>query len=167
MTDVQQQQPGAPATPPAAPTNSLEARGRLNTLIADKDWGAKLLAGDAATAREYRDLSALADGPVSDQVSLAMSDADLGFMPNSSDVQMRNMAGWLREAGFDERCVRETLEGKAASDGDIAIATRWKKDLLHPGGEWSTRLLKGDPQALLLYKAAIVILNSPRKADAA
>ena len=37
--------------PPIAPANAQDARRRLDTLIADQAWGARLLSGDAEATR--------------------------------------------------------------------------------------------------------------------
>jgi hypothetical protein len=49
MTEAAQQ--------PAPPANAAEASSRLGTLTADKAWGDKLLAGDAATMKEFNSLT--------------------------------------------------------------------------------------------------------------
>lgn len=152
----------APAAPAAPPANAGEARTLLDSLMAGKEFAEKLLAGDYSSNKQFSELQTMADAGPADKVALAMSSADLGFLPSSSDVQMRGFAEMLRANGFDERQTRETLEGKPASAEDVAIATRWKADNLG-SKEFQARLLSGDPEAARLHLAANVILTSPRK----
>jgi hypothetical protein len=160
MTDGTQQ--------PAPPATAAEARAVLDTRIADKDWGAKLLAGDAAAGREFHELQAKADSPDrSAKVDLAMSGADLGFLADSSVVQMMHMAGLLRETGFNELQVRETLSDREASQAEVEMARTWKAQNLK-SKEFQTRWLSGDPEAVRQMLVANIILTSPlKKAGAA
>jgi hypothetical protein len=62
------------AAPPAAPTNAVEARAQLAARLADKDWGAKLIAGgDTNVNREFRDLQSMADKSDDSTIAAAMS----------------------------------------------------------------------------------------------
>jgi hypothetical protein len=157
--------PGAPAAPPK---NSAEARAVLDSRIADKDWGAKLLASDGATKTEYQQLRALVDSPdPSDRVELAMSGADLGFLPDSSIVQMSHVAEMLRDMGFPPTAIRETLSGKEATQADVDMANAWKTENLR-SKEYVTRLMSGEPSAARQLMVANLILSSPlKKAGAA
>src|SRR6266403_5979409 len=97
------QQPGPPGAPAAPPANAAEARSRLDALIADKDRGAKLLAGDAEVNREYRELRLKADNhDPADQVAVALS-GNIGEMPDSTVKMLAETAGMLRD---DEICHR-------------------------------------------------------------
>ncbi|HTG16770.1 MAG TPA: hypothetical protein VK747_16085, partial [Blastocatellia bacterium] len=59
------------------PTNAAEARAVLDSRMADKQFGAKLFAGDVATKTEYRELRALINNPApTDAVAAAMSNQD-------------------------------------------------------------------------------------------
>src|SRR5262245_56107644 len=49
-----------PAPPPIAPATPAEARSRLDVLIGDKDFGAKLLSGSADAKAEWNRLQELA-----------------------------------------------------------------------------------------------------------
>jgi hypothetical protein len=71
-------------TPPSAPATPQEARSLLDARLADKEFGARLLAGDAATNTEYRDLQNMAANvDPNDAVAVAMS-GNIGEMPDSS-----------------------------------------------------------------------------------
>src|SRR5260370_21951888 len=99
MTDSTQQQSGSPTAPPA---NAAEARTRIDGLIKDREFGARLVAGDADANLVFRELQLKADTPdPSAKVTRAMSVADLGVLPDSSIVQMGHIAGMLPYADFN------------------------------------------------------------------
>jgi hypothetical protein len=113
------------AAPPAAPTNAVEARGRLDTLIADKDWGAKLLAGDTNANREFRDLQSMADKSDDSTIAMAMS-GNIGDMPDSSVRLMANTADMLREVGIREEIIEQTLRGHEVSAAEYKLVEAYK-----------------------------------------
>jgi hypothetical protein len=156
-----------PDTPPAPPANATEARAVLDSRLADREWGAKLLSGDVAANTEYRELRAKADNPeTADTVTVAMS-GDIGIMPDSDMALLANMAGMLREHGLNERQVRETLEGREASQAEVDMARMWKNQNLK-SKEFVARWLSGEPEAVRQMLVANIILTSPlKKADAA
>jgi hypothetical protein len=139
----------------------------LDSRLADKAWGAKLLSGDVAANTEYRELRAKADNPETvDTVTVAMS-GDIGIMPDSDMALMANMAGMLREYGLNELQVRETLEGREASQAEVDMARLWKNQNLK-SKEFTAKLMSGDPDAARQLMVANIILTSPlKKADAA
>src|SRR5258705_13984252 len=98
MTDVQQQS-GTPGAPPAPPANAAEARTRLDGLVADKAFGARLLAGEADANREFRDLSSMAANVDDNTIAPALS-GEIGEFPDSGVKQMAATAGMLREIGI-------------------------------------------------------------------
>src|SRR5258706_5353571 len=159
MTDAQPGTPGAPAAPPATPQ---EASARLDGLIKDREYGARLLAGESDANSEFRSLQAMADSPdPSAKVALAMSGSDLGFLPDSSIVQMGHMAGMLRDAGFNELQVRETLSGRPASQAEIDMAKAWKAENLK-SKDFTDRLMRNEPEAVRQPLVANRILTSPQ-----
>src|SRR6266403_5626346 len=156
MTDVQPQ-PGAAGAPPTAPTNALEARGRLNTLIADKDWGAKLLAGDAATNREYRDLSSMAANVDANTIAVALS-GEIGEFPDSGLKQMAATAGMLREIGIGEEIIEQTLRGHEVSSDEFKLVEAWKaRQMKDP--VFVKSYLSGDAEARQKMTLAAIILS--------
>jgi hypothetical protein len=155
--------PGTTPAPAAPPANAVEANTVLQGRLADKDWGAKLLSGDAAVTTEYRGLRDLINRPdPADSVAQAMSGADLGFMPNSADVQMRNYAGFLRENGLNDLQVSETLVGREATQAEVDAARLWKQQNLN-SKEFAARLMSGEPDARRQLLVANIILTSPLK----
>jgi hypothetical protein len=163
MTDA----PVLPGAPPAPPTNAAEARVRLDGLVNNKDFGAKLLSGDVSANREFTDLQAMVEkGRVADQVEAALS-GDIGDMPDSSLKEMAGAADMLRDMGFNPLQVRETISGREASAAEVEMATRWKAQNLK-SQEFQKRLLSGEPDAARQLMVANIILTSPlKKADAA
>src|SRR5260221_10690111 len=116
MTDVQQQ-PGIPAAPPA---NAAEARSRLDALIADRDRGAKLLAGDAEVNREFRSLSDMAANVDDNTIAAALS-GNIGEFPDSRVKIMSETAGMLREIGIGEKIIEQTLRGHEVSKDEYKL----------------------------------------------
>jgi hypothetical protein len=113
------------AAPPAAPTNAVEARGRLDTLIADKDWGAKLLAGDTNASREFRDLQNMADKSDDSVTSTAMA-GNLGPVPDSQVKMLAETADFLRTIGIKEQIIAEVLQGHMVSAEEFKLVEAWK-----------------------------------------
>jgi hypothetical protein len=115
--------------PPAAPTNAVEARGRLDTLIADKDWGAKLLAGDTNANREFRDLQNMADKSDDSAIAVAMS-GNIGDMPDSRLRMMAETAGMLRDIGIKERIIEDVLQGHMVTAEEAKMVSAYKERLM-------------------------------------
>src|SRR5258705_7158432 len=112
MTDGLQPQP---------PATAAEARALLDTRIADKSWGAALLAGDVATNAEYRALRAKADNPdPADQVAVALS-GNIGEMPDSTVKMLAETAASLREIGISEPVIEQALRGHEVSEQELKL----------------------------------------------
>jgi hypothetical protein len=133
------------AAPPAAPTSAVEARGRLDTLIADKDWGAKLLAGDTNANREFRDLQNMADKSDDSTIATAMS-GNLGPMLDSQVKMLAETAGLLREAGIREEVVEQTLRGHIVTEQEAQLVSAYKSRLMKDP-TFVRSFLSGDPEA--------------------
>jgi hypothetical protein len=154
MVDVAQQQ----STPPA---NALEARSRLDTLIADKDLGAKVLSGDTKAAREFSELSSIAAGTDDNTIAKAMS-GDIGEFPDSSVKQMAGVAGMLREVGVSEAVIEETLRGKQATPQEYKLVEAWKtRQMGDPA--FVKAYLSGDPEARQKMTLAAIVLSGSVK----
>jgi hypothetical protein len=135
-----------PDAQPAPPANAQEARTRLEALIADKDRGAKLLAGDAEVNREYRELRAKADNPdPADQVAVAMS-GNLGDMPDSSTKEMAAAADMFREIGIREEVIEETLRGRELTPLEFKLVEGWRTRAMRDP-IFVKAFLSGDPEA--------------------
>jgi hypothetical protein len=154
MTDDVQQQPGPPPAPPA---NATEARTRLDALIADKDRGAKLLAGDAEANREFRDLSSMAANADASTIAQAMS-GEIGEFPDSKVKMMSETAGMLREIGVNEKIIEETLRGHEVSPDEYKLAEAWKaRQMKDP--VFVKAYLSGDAEARQKMTLAAIILS--------
>jgi len=157
MTDVQPQ----PGAPPAPPANAVEARARLDTLIANKDWGAKLLNGDAGTNREYRDLLNMAEKADASKIAVAMS-GDIGEMPDSSVKIMAETASMLREIGIREEVIEQTLQGHEVSQKEYDLVKAWhSRQMKDP--VFVKAYLSGDPVAREKMMLAHIVLSSDVK----
>jgi hypothetical protein len=140
MTEIQ------PGTPPAPPANAQEARVRLDALIADKARGAKLLAGDPATSKEYRDLqNMVANVNPNDVVAVAMS-GNIGEMPDSDVRLMSNTADMLREIGIREEIIADTLRGHEVTALEMKQVEAWRERAMRDQ-TFVKAWLSGDPEA--------------------
>jgi hypothetical protein len=156
------EQLGTPGAPPAPPANSQEARTRLDGLIKDRDWGAKLIAGDAATSREYRELRLKVDNPdPADTVAAAMA-GKLGEMPDSSVKMMAETAGMLREIGIRESIIEETLRGHEVTQLEYDLVNAWKtRQMKDP--VFVKAYLSGDEEARQKMTLAAIVLSGSIK----
>ena len=149
--------------PPAPPANAQEARTQLDALIADTARGAKLLAGDAATTKEFNSLTAMvAEG--GDQVDRAMS----GALPDVPDSELKAMAGtaaMLAEMGIKPEVVRQTLENHEVTQAEYDAAKAWQARTMRDQF-WVKAYLEGDPDAARQMTLASIILSSPIKSEA-
>jgi hypothetical protein len=158
MTDDVQQQPGPPPAPPA---NATEARARLDGLMADKDWGAKLLAGDADTKREYFSLSSMAANTDASTIAVAMS-GNIGEFPDSRMKMMSDTAGMLREIGIREEIIAQTLQGHEVSADEFKLVEAWKaRQMKDP--VFTKAWLSGDPEARQKMTLAAIVLSGSVK----
>jgi hypothetical protein len=152
---------GAPGAPPAPPANAAEASTRLGTLTADKEWTEKLLAGDAAAAREFHDLSTMV--ATGDKVDAAIAgirpDIQDGIIPDSSAVLMTNVAATLRANGISDDAIRQVLTGQKVSKQERGLVETWKGQRMRDP-EWVKAYLSGDPQAAKDMTLANIVMSS-------
>jgi hypothetical protein len=135
-----------PTAPPAPPANAQEARTRLDALIADKDRGALLLAGDPATNKDYRDLqNMVANVDPNDQVAVAMS-GNIGEMPDSELRLMSNTADMLRDFGIREEIIADTLRGHEVTALEMKQVEAWRERAMRDQ-TFVRSWLSGDPEA--------------------
>jgi hypothetical protein len=114
----------ATATPPARPANAVEARVRLDAFVADLGKGAKLLARDPETTKEFKSLSEMASGEDASTVAAAI--AGNPGMLDSQLKMMANTAGMLREIGIKEGIIEEVLQGHLVSAEEFKLTEAWK-----------------------------------------
>jgi hypothetical protein len=155
MTDTVVQ----PTAPPAPPANAAaEARTRLDGLIKDREFGAKLLSGDANANREFSELQAKADSiDPADQVAVALS-GKIGEMPDSSVKMMAETAGMLREIGIRESIIEETLRGHMVTQQEYDLTAAWKaRQMKDP--VFVKAYLSGDAEARQKMTLAAIVLS--------
>jgi hypothetical protein len=156
MTDIQAP-PGAPPAPPATPQ---EARTRLDTLIKDRDFGARLVAGDAAANREFSALQKQADSiDPTDKVAAAMAGiVSPGPFQDSDHVQMMHTAEMLREVGVREEVIAETLRGHTVSENEMRLVEAWRsRQMKDPA--FVRSFLSGDPEARRLMTLSAIVVS--------
>jgi hypothetical protein len=126
------------------PTTVDGAQARLSELTANKEFGAKLLAGDVATRTEFQSLSALAAGlekrPGAEELSAIAA----------KDNDNRNAADFTRavKESIDVRdeVLRQAIYDETVSKDEHTSVQQWLKR--HMADEaWSKRLLAGDADA--------------------
>jgi hypothetical protein len=163
MTEQQQQVDPQLGAPPAPPANSQEARTRLDALIADKDWGAKALAGDLAANRELRELTTMAARDDGAGVDVAML-GNANQMPTTELQVMAHAAASMREVGIREEIIRDALSGKAMTQAEVDLTKAWQtRHFADP--EWSKRFLAGGAEERQQFMLCSIILSSPIKGD--
>lgn len=165
---------------PAPPTTPEAARATLQTRIADKDWGAKLLASDPATRADWENLSKIASG---DSESIAAAKATAASTTPSDDKpksmqelaaaaaaetqgrQVTNYINSLREKFEVSPGVEEQLRsGQAVTQAEFdAIKQLRAQRMSDP--EWSSRLLKSDPAAARESFLMSLVLSSRIKEE--
>jgi len=157
MTEATQQQPAAPA-------NSTEASAKLSTLTADKDWGDRLMAGDANATREFHELTTMiAEG--GDNVDQAIAGIVPGDIPDSDQKRMTETAAWMRKRGLSDGVIRQTLTDYEVSPEEFRAVEAWKAQKMR-SPEFTKAFLAGEPDAVREMLLADVVLSS-KKAEAA
>jgi len=156
-------------TEATTPATATEARAALDTRLADKDWGARILAGDVAANQEFHALTAAAalDGP--DTVAAAMA-GNPAYMPTGDMQAMAHTAGLFREIGIRDEVTREFLEGKQVSPQEYELVSNWKKEAMgdKAAGGFVERFLAGDVKARQqMTLANSVLVNGVKEAAAA
>jgi hypothetical protein len=153
----------APAPAPA-PTTAAEATARLDQIRSGSDpkFTEAFLAGHPERVREFHDWHSLAASGT-DDIGTAMS----GILPASSSSDQRLMvvtAEMLKGIGFTPLSIRETLEGRPATQAEVDLARQWKSDH-YSNPDWVKKLMAGDVEAHRQMLTANVILNSPVKTE--
>jgi hypothetical protein len=148
----------ASLVPPAPPANAAEARTRLDGLIKDREFGAKLLSGDANANREFSELQAKADSiDPADQVAVAMS-GNVGEIPDSDVRLMANTADMLREIGIREEVIEQTLRGHEVSPIEMKQAEAWRERAMRDQ-TFVKAWLSGDPEARQKMTLSAIIVS--------
>jgi len=137
MTDALQQ--------PAPPATATEARTVLDARLADKDWGAKVFAGDAAANKELHELTAMASRGGDDTVAAAMN-GHPAYMPTTEQHQMAHTAALFRELGIRDDVTSQFLRGEQVTPQEYELVANFKKEMM--GDEaFIKRFLNGDVKA--------------------
>jgi hypothetical protein len=163
MTEAAQQQPATPSAPPA---NATEARARLDTLIADKDFGAKLVKGEAGANREFRDLSELAAKGEAERVDVAMAGV-MADTPFQDSGHLQNIAAtkMFRELGIRDEVIRETLTDRPVTQQEHDVVAKWKADRMRDS-EYVKKWLSGEGEQAREMMLANIVLSSSIKKEA-
>jgi len=146
------------------PANATEARAALDAKMANSEWSSRYLQGGAAERQEFTDLTTKISNGGADAVSAAMG-GDLPDLATSTDRLMASTAGWLRDRGFPDKAIHETLSGTEPTVEDIQRARTWKTQAMR-SAEFSKRYLAGEPDAVREMLAADAVLTIGSHAQA-
>jgi hypothetical protein len=140
----------APAATPTVPTTAspADAAARLASLRSDSAWGAKLIANDAATVKEFNDLAKQAcAGNDLDLMILSAPDLpDINIDGQLSPKKVAGEIGSLRESGLSDDVIRELLSDRVPTPQEIDATKRFKA-MRHGDEAWVKKFLAGDYEA--------------------
>ncbi len=142
--------------PPIAPQTPSDARRRLDVLIADREFGERLFAGNAEAKNEFDRLQQLAASanipPPSKQLFHTTTDGQLPPRAVASYVAD------LRDLGFGDTAIGEALSGKKFSAEEVFLAKSLKSRAFRDG-EFTKALEAGNPVAVRNWKVwnAIIV----------
>lgn len=159
--------------PAALPTTPEAARETINARIADKAWGAKVVAGDSAARAELDMLHKIEAGDP-DALAQAKASAPSEAPPPqkkaeqlaaesaavASDREANSLLATLRDR-FDvnEHAEKRLKSGEGFSQSDHDATARYKAQLM-ADPDFQARLLAGHPQAnQQLFLANLVLAN--------
>lgn len=159
------------------PTTTEGAQARLTELTGNAEWGAKLMAGDAATRTEFDNLSRLASGvtassgfeqpgasPTVEQM-IEQQKADEARREVGLLDQHFNLAGLpaSNEAGVD---VREWATGKKSITPELRAMAEAKLQAFSRDRDFMRRLFDGGQEENRLLAIASAMLIAPVEAKA-
>lgn len=141
------------------PTTPAEAVTRLEQRSSDRDWAAKLLSGHVDVTREFHALTELASSgdDIDRAISGNISDKNTGVTTGEL-VEMRNVAGMLRDRDIPPEVIREQLSDKPVSQAEHDLTARWKKEKM-ADREFTAAFLRGEPDAVRRLTLADMILS--------
>jgi hypothetical protein len=153
----------APPRPPAptVPTNAAEASAKLTELMGDAKWGAKLLAGDGATKREFDTLSELVAGSADPHETPSPLIETVNSVDDPLALSKSRYEGLiepLRDAGLPqsaEAYIRDLDAGRRTdrpTAGDGAACQQMLDRLIGDRG-WREKFSAGDIAANDLFNA--------------
>ena len=134
--------------------------------MADKEWGAKVFAGDPTANKELHNLTAMvATGAGADTIAVAMTGSPV-YMPTTDMAMMAHTTAMFRELGIRDEVIREFFQGDGISPEWYEATVNWKKE--HMGDlEWQKKFLSGDVKAAQqMMLANSIIVNGVKKSAA-
>ena len=140
-------QADAHPAPPLSPTTAAEASARLQTLTANKEWGARLLAGGIEERREFARLTELASGAdtVADAISNSTPEPFAIETVGPNELNSRDRASvveMFRDAGLEDGVISEAMNGGRVTRKEVAAA-KALQSARHGDAGWRQRLLNG------------------------
>jgi hypothetical protein len=141
-----------------------QASARLAVLQDNKDWGSKLLTGDASVVAEFKGLTAkIATAVVPDDTHLLSLDrsppVDTAYGSELFTADKLAFVAGFRSAGLSEPEVAEAMNGnRTYSAEEVAFARNLLNERMADEG-WSRRLMNHDVAAYREMKRLSVILS--------
>jgi hypothetical protein len=145
MTDAA----AATAPPPLGPdATPAQAAAHLALRTADKEWSAKLLAGDVATRTEWQQLTEKA--AAADTAADAINGITPEFQVNVDGVSPADLAravSWLKTDGqLNDGIIRDIIDGtQLTAENKASVERAWARR--QTDQDWVEKLFKGDPDA--------------------
>ncbi len=153
----------------AIPATATAARIQLDARIADKDFGARVLAGDTAANKELRALQAKSVEGGDDVVAaaLALSGKDAYGPGTTSDQrQMSSAAEAWRDLGIRDEVTAQFLRGDKVDASEYEAVKAWKATALGDQ-DWVKKFTSGDTKARQQMTLANMVLTNGVKESAA
>ena len=144
----------------AQPTTVEGAQARLAELTGNKDFGAKLMAGDVATRAEFQSVSQLAAGlekrPGAEELS-AISEREADGR-NTADF----IAGVRESVDVRDEVLRQAIHDETVPAAEHNAVQQWLKRHMADKA-WGARLLSGDADARReLFLASVTLSKEPK-----
>jgi hypothetical protein len=152
----------------ANPSTPAEAAARLDQLAADAAWRNAFLSGNGPEAKQFHELTTMAESArQDDEVEMALKGQlyDAPFQP-SEHLENIALTQTLREAGLTDDVIRQAVRGDTVTQAEHDAAKRAKESLLRDNDFVRKFLEKNGPEfeRMMLID---VILTSPIKAEKA
>jgi hypothetical protein len=159
MTDAPSN--SAPPPPLSSDATPAQASAHLALRTADKEWSAKLLAGDVATRTEFQSLSEKAAG--ADAAADAIGGVIPEFQVNVDGVSPADLAkavSWLKtDGGLNDGIIRDIIDGTLlTAENKASVQRAWARRQADQG--WIDKLLKGDSDVRHEFSLMCAALNA-------
>ena len=148
--------------PVVAPMTAPEAQALLSQRSADVSWGQKYLAQDAATVKEFNDLTGL----VASADTTAEALTGKFTSPTTADSHVLGGVEQLRQVGLTDDVIKSVIDGTPVSKQEHDAVSRLMKSKM-ADQLWTEKLLKGDATIKKEFTLMSIVLASEIKREKA